>query len=302
MSKTVMRLCAEYEDDVHELIKCLRKICVDTLKPRRMRRYAHLKLNELCFIDRDDSCNEHLNSETDSDFSDSSVSSASSASSASSFVKEDLYEMMGLDKTSSQQDWLNYDRELRRINNEKKKKKTHAKKDAIRSYIEERKASKMALEEKELQDAITNALRNPVKNFSFLIGQVGFQQMFFEEDGEYAFVLINRFRFHEIVIFKGVSSPNEDDICKEIGESAWFHMKSRRFDLVYSEIVKFKSPEQVQIRKQAELEKQAELKKQAELEKQAEIQASQFLKSIFGEANTDDEKDNVGLTPTRVSV
>lgn len=296
MSKTINILCSQYKDDVHELIKRLLEICVNTGRHRRARRHAHLKLNDLCFIERDDSCNEHLNSETDSDFSDSSVSSASSASSVSSSVKEDLYEMMDLDQASSQQDWINYDRELCRLKNDKTKKKTEVKKKAIQDLIAKRKASKMALEAKELQDAITIALRKPVERFFFLLQRVGFQKVFFEEENQYAFVWINRCGYYEIVIFKGVSSPNEDEICNEIGESAWFHMKSRRFDLVYSEIFKFKSQEQVKIRKQAELRKQVELKKQDELRNQADIQASQSLESIF------DEEDNVGLTPTHASV
>ena len=298
MSKTVKRLCSEYRFNLPELIKVLKQICVDRRKHRRTRREAYQKLEELEFLNVRNSYNEHLISETDSDFSDSSVSSASSASSVSSFDKKQLWKTMGLTKISHMEERIKFDRELCRIKTEKQGSKTHAKKEDIRRRISERKASKKASEAKELHDAITIALRRPIKHFYFLLQHAGFQKVFWED--QYAFVWINRSGCYDIVLFKGVSSPNEADILREIGQSAWFHMKSPpRFDLVYSEIVKFKSPEQVKIRKQAELEKQAELKKQAELEKQADIKTSEILQSIFDEANTENES-NDGVKPTCV--
>lgn len=121
MSKTIDRLCFEYGSNNRELIELLRKICVNTRRPRCMRREAHRKIEELEFIDRDDSINDHLNSETGSDCSDSTVSSASSGSSESSPNKEQLSEMMGLTKRSPMEEWLRFDYSLRGIKNEKKK-------------------------------------------------------------------------------------------------------------------------------------------------------------------------------------
>lgn len=239
MSKTIVRLCIEYRSNDDELIERLRKICVDTRRPRRTRRDAHLKLEDLAFIERDDRINDHLNSETDSDFSDSTVSSASSGSSESSYNKEQLCETMGLTKRSPMEEWIRFDCHLRRIKNEKKENKTRAKKEARRRDIVAKKASDAFREANELHDAIKKASREPVKNFYFLLQRAGFQHVFYTDQNKYAFVWINRFGFREIVLFKGVFFPSKKVICNEIGQRAWQYLRSGKLEHVYNEISKF---------------------------------------------------------------
>ena len=275
MSKTIDRLCSEYEFDIDELIERLRKICVDTRRPRRMRREAHRKLEDLEFIERDESTNYHLNSETGSDCSDSTVSSASSGSSESSYNKEQLCETMGLTKHSSMDEFLEFERYQCEVKNRKKAAKTDTKRVARRGDIVAKKASRTASEANELHDAIKKASRDPVENFSFLLQQVGFRYVFLHDEKKYALVWINSRRQHEIVLFKGVSSPNKKDICEEIGQKAWQYLMSGKFQNVYSEISRF-------------LER-----KRNQEQDESETETSTFVQSLFDPDadNADDEAE-----------
>jgi hypothetical protein len=253
-SNTINRLCTQYEEfDVDELIKRLKKICINPSKPRRMRRAAHQKLKDLGDIESDDSINYHLNSETDSNCSESTVSSASSGSSENSYNQEQMYESMGLDHTSSMYEWLRFECYQRRIKNEKKEKKTAAKKEDRRRDILAKKASRKASEAKELHYAIKRASRDPVKNFSFLLQCAGFRYVPLH-DNEYAFVWINRYYGYDIILFKGVSSPSKKVICNEIGQRAWQYLRSGKLNDVYSEISKFLTGKRNQTRDETETE------------------------------------------------
>lgn len=183
-----------------------------------MRREAYQKLKDLGAIDSDDY---HLNSVTGSECSDSTVSSASSGSSESSYNKAQTRESMGLNDDSPMHMWLRFECYQQGIKNEKKEKKTAAKKKARRRDIVAKKASQKASEEKKLHYAIKKASHDPVKNFSFLLQQVGFLYVFLRDEKKYAFVWINRKHEYDIVFFKGVSSPSKKVICNEIGQRAW---------------------------------------------------------------------------------
>jgi hypothetical protein len=261
-SKTIDKLCTEYEEfDVDELIDRLNKIfgkneiCSENKRPpRRVRRAAHQKLKDLGAIESDDSINYHLNSVTGSDCSDSTVSSASSGSSENSYNQEQMYESMGLDHTSSMYEWLRFECYQHRIKNEKKENKTAAKKEARRRDIVAKKTSRKASEAKELHDAIKRASRDPVKNFSFLLQQVGFRYVYLHDEKKYAFVWINRNHGYDIVLFKGVSSPSKKVICNEIGQRAWQYLRSGKLEHVYYEISKFLTEKRNQTRDETETE------------------------------------------------
>lgn len=272
MSKTIDRLCFEYRSNVDELIELLREICVNTRRPRRMRREAHLKLEDLEFIERDDSINDHLNFETGSDCSDSTVSSASSGSSENSFNQERTRERMGLNERSSMDEFLEFERYQCEVKNRKKAAKTDTKRVARRGDIVAKKASRKASEANELHDAIKKASRDPVENFSFLLQQAGFRYVFLLDEKKYAFVWINSRRQHEIVLFKGVSSPNKKDICEEIGQKAWQYLMSGKFQNVYSEISRF-------------LER-----KRNQEQDESETETSTFVQSLFA-PDADDADD-----------
>jgi hypothetical protein len=241
MSKTIAKLCSEHElnDEIDELILLLRGICVNTRRPRRMRRDARRKLEELVFNESDDSINYHLNSETDSDCSDSSVSSASSGSSENSFYQERTRERMGLNKHSSMEEWIRFEHYQRKIKNNKKAAKTRAKRESRRDEIVAKKASRKASEAKELRDAIKTASRKPVNNLYFLLQHAGFQYVWIPDEKKYAFVWINKYYHHEIVLFKGISSPRKKVICEEIGQRAWQYLRSGKLERVYDEISNF---------------------------------------------------------------
>ena len=276
MSKTIDRLCSEYEFDVDELIELLREICVNTRRLRRMRRESHRKLEDLEFIEHDDSINDHFNSETGSDCSDSTVSSASSGSSESSYNKEQLCETMGLTKHSSMDEFLEFERYQRQVKNDKKAAKTDTKRVARRGDIEAKKASRKASEANELHDAIKKASRDPVENFSFLLQQAGFRYVFLHDEKKYAFVWINKNHGYDIVLFKGVSSPSKKDICEEIGQRALQCLRSGKLNDVYSEISQFLERKRNQ--------------EQDESETETETETSTFVQSLFA-PDADDADD-----------
>jgi len=260
MSKFIEGLCNQYQHFPDELIQLLRQICVCRKNTRRRRRAAHAKLEELCFIEHDDSIHDNQVEITDSDCSDSSVSSASSGSSENSFNQERTRDRMGLNERSSMFELLEFERYQREIKNDKKAAKTDAKRVARRRSIAAKKASRQ-------RDAIQNALRNPVKNFSFLLQQAGFRYVFLRDENKYAFVWITMHHQHEIVLFKGVSSPSKKDICEEIGQRAWQYLMSGKLNDVYSSIYRFIEGK----------------KKQDE----SETETSTFVQSLFAPAATD---------------
>jgi hypothetical protein len=237
--KAIERICQIYKDNPSELNDLLREIVKNKGLSRRRRRAAYEKLREMNdFIELDSdesvtrSCCDYLTDDSDN----SSVSSASSGSSENSFDKEQTLTRMGLFKYSSENEFYSYER---RIKNAKKVAKTENKKEARRHSIAAKKASRKALEDKKLHDAIQNALRNPVKKFSFLLKQVGFRYVFFIEEKQHALAWINSNYQYEIVLFKGVSSPRKKVICEEIGQRAWQYLRSGKFHLVKPEISKF---------------------------------------------------------------
>jgi hypothetical protein len=254
-SKTVDKLCTTYEElDPEELIKYLNEIwgkIENKRPPRRVRRAAYQKLKDLGAIESDDSIKYNLNSVTGSECSCSSVSSASSGSSLDSYNKEQMRESMELNDYSSMYLWMRYENIQRGIKNEKKITKTAAKRESRRHDIVAKKASRKALEAKELRDAIKRASRDPVKNFSFLLQCAGFRYVPLH-DKEYAFVWINRYYGYDIILFKGVSSPSKKVICNEIGQRAWQYLRSGKLNDVYSEISKFLTGKRNQTRDETE--------------------------------------------------
>jgi hypothetical protein len=244
-SEYIENLCYN-EDDVNELLRrlyqvCSEKICDYHIHTRRRRRCAARKIEENEFLSRGerDEINSFLTPETDSNNSDSSVSSVSEASSADSDQKELLRENMEVDNFSSQQDWINLSRALQDIKNKKTVVKKKNKRESRRRDIVAKKASRKASEAKELRDAIKTASREPVNNLYFLLQHAGFQYVWIPDEKKYAFVWINKYYHHEIVLFKGISSPRKKVICEEIGQRAWQYLRSGKLERVYDEISNF---------------------------------------------------------------
>jgi hypothetical protein len=276
--KAIERICQIYKDNPSELNDLLREIVKNKGLSRRRRRAAYEKLREMnSFIELDSegSVNRSCCDDETDDSDNSSVSSASSGSSENSHNKRQLCETMGLTKSSSMEEWLRFDCRLRMIKNRRKKEKTHAKKEARRRYILDKKASRKASEAKKLRDSIKKSSYNIVSNIFVLLEEVGFQRVFFHQEKTHALVSTNMNSGYKIVLFKGVSSPRKSDICNEIGQRAWQYLRFGKLNLVRDEISKFL--EEKRNTGQAE----------------SETETSTFVQSLFDPDadNADDEAD-----------